>query len=99
MPRIGCLHPIHSEGTDSVDAGQIHGVERLVSRESSCNAHSRSFQDVGGRRSTLYEAGPGCSGSTIHFFVEFMTFPIHRGSTPIGECNTDAIRKQLKMAS
>ena len=44
--RIGRLDPIHSEGTDRVDASQIHCVERLGNRERSCYAHSISFHAV-----------------------------------------------------
>src|SRR5260370_31983511 len=65
MPRIGGLHPIHSEGTDRVDAGQIHCFEPLVNMEGSRDAPSRSFHAVVGRHSALYEAGRGCG--RVHF--------------------------------
>ncbi len=38
-------------------------------------------------------------GALFQFFAHFMTFSTHRGGTLIGECNADAIRKQLKMAN
>src|ERR1700693_1276811 len=55
LSRIGRLAPIHREGADSVDAGQIHCVERLRNRERRCDAHSISFRAVIGWRSSLHE--------------------------------------------
>jgi hypothetical protein len=31
--------------------------------------------------------------------TQFVAFSIHRGRQPVGECNADAIRKQLKTAN
>ena len=90
MPRIGRLDPIHSEGTDSVDASQIHFVERLGNRERSCYAHSISFHAV--------KIGMEWEHSSFRR-AQFMAFSMHRGRQPTGECNGDATPKQLKTAN
>ncbi len=86
MPRIGRLDPIHGECTDGVDAGQIHCVERLGNRERSCYAHSISFHAV--------KIGMEWEHSSFRR-AQFGFFNSQRAAAK-GECNADAIRKQLK---